>query len=129
GEQRQRCVAERLQRPQPAAAVETQRAQRISRGKAFEHGAAKPAAPPQIMRIGVTEAARREKTLGIGLGQALDLAQPEAQHPPLVIPAEAGIHGAASLRIRKMLYRRWAIHSNLPAEGWIPAFAGMTIRV
>src|SRR5437879_4071528 len=79
------------------------------------------------MGVEITEAARREKTLGIGLGQPLDLAQPKAQCPPLVIPAKAGIHGAASFRIGSLLHRRWTIRGIRSMEVWIPACAGMTI--
>jgi hypothetical protein len=46
GEQRQWRVAERLQRPQGAAAVEPDRAKRVGLGKAFERCAANPAVLP-----------------------------------------------------------------------------------
>ena len=88
--------AERFQRPQSAAAVELQRAQRVGFGQAFEGGAAEPAAAPQIGRIRVTGAARHDEPLGIGLGKSLDLAQAEAQrtaaaHSGVIMPARPGI--------------------------------------
>jgi hypothetical protein len=89
-EQRQGRIAQRLQRPQRAAAVEApigliQRTKRVGRGKAFEGGAAETTMAPQIARIDVTLAhrrcatrqvrallapkgARRDETLGIGFG-------------------------------------------------------------
>jgi hypothetical protein len=67
GEQRQGRLAERFQCPEPAAAVEVQRAQRVGLGQAFERGAAEPAAAPQIGRIRVSSAARFDETLCVGL--------------------------------------------------------------
>ncbi len=87
GEERQRGFAERLQRPQCAAAVEPDRAERVGLGQALERAAAEPAAPPQRLRVGVARAPRGDEPLGIGLGKPFDLAQAEAQRPaPLCLP-------------------------------------------
>ncbi len=84
GEQRQRRLAKRLQRPQPAAAVQPpiggiERAQRVGGGQAFERRASEAAAPPQIARVGISRAAGRDQAESIGLGQPLDQPKPETQ--------------------------------------------------
>src|SRR5205823_11419851 len=111
-------VAERLQRPQPAAAVEAplgmiERAQRISRGQAFEGGAAEPAPVPQIARVPVAGAARPHQTLGIGFGEALDLAQPQAQCAAMVsLSAPGGGEGRGEVGDSRALADT---HLTLPA--------------
>src|SRR5689334_17428153 len=81
GEERQWRLAERLQRPQRAAAVEPDRAERIGFGKARERAASKATAPPQRTRVWITASPGRDEPLRIGLGESLYLAQPETQRP------------------------------------------------
>ena len=66
--------------------------------EAFEHGAADPAATPQIARVDIPAAAVFDETFSVGLGEPFDLAQPEAQRPPASGNASPPRAGSGSLR-------------------------------
>ena len=80
-EERQRRLAERLQGPQCAAAVEPDRAEGVGFGEALERAAAETAAPPQRPRIRIPASSSGDEPLRIGLGEPFYLAQPEAHRP------------------------------------------------
>ena len=56
-----------------------ERAQRVGGGEAFQCGTAETTAPRQILGVPIAVAARFDEALGVGFGEALDLAQPQAQ--------------------------------------------------